>query len=77
MKVGAEAWLTLVNAHMPAPTDPAALRLLPMSAKPSFRAEFKAGEGGRMGACRLHGPLDQHPRQKGPWFEVTTATVAA
>jgi len=44
--LGAEVWVKLVDADSPAPTDPAALTFLTMTTKPSFRAEFKAGEGG-------------------------------
>ena len=45
--LGAEVWVKLVDADSPAPTDPAALTFLTMTTKPSFRAEFKAGEGGK------------------------------
>lgn len=40
-------WAKLVDADQPAPTDPAALSFLTMTTKPSFRAEFKAGEWGK------------------------------
>lgn len=47
-----------------------------MTIRPSFRGEFKAGEGGKWGGRRHHGSLDQHAQRKGPWSDVTTATVA-
>ena len=34
------------DADEPAPTNPAALVCLTMTTKPTFRAEFKPGEGG-------------------------------
>ena len=34
------------DADQPAPTNPAALVCLTMTTKPTFRAEFKPGEGG-------------------------------
>ena len=96
------------DADEPAPTNPAALVCLTMTTKPTFRAEFKPGEGwNKWGARRLHGPpasprlataslrhgesttrrICGPPRriydwinargEKGPWSEITTATVAA
>jgi len=57
------------------------LVFLTMTTKPTFRAEFKPGEGGtNWGSRRLYGPLDQHLRGRGekePWSEIATATVAA
>jgi len=52
-----------------------ALVFLTMTTKPTFRAEFKPGK--RRQNRRLHGPLDQHTPEKGPWSEIATATVAA
>ncbi|MFN0133007.1 MAG: hypothetical protein ACKVW3_10855 [Phycisphaerales bacterium] len=49
--LGAEVWVKLVDADTPAPTDPAALTFLTMTTKPSFRAEFKAGEVGPNFLC--------------------------
>ncbi len=57
------------------PTDPAALTFLTMTTKPSFRAEFKAGEGGNTAVYMVRRVNSQG--EKGPWSEVTTATVAA
>ncbi|MFA6044087.1 MAG: hypothetical protein WC718_03810 [Phycisphaerales bacterium] len=42
-----EVWVKLVDVDQPTPTDPAAFTFLTMTTKPSFRAEFKAGEGGK------------------------------
>lgn len=61
----------------PAPTDPAALTFLAMTANPSFGAEFKAGEGGKMGAAVSMARWVNTRGERGPWSEGTTATVAA
>ena len=45
--LGAEVWVKLVDADQPAPTIPGALVFLTMTMKPTFRAEFKPGEGGK------------------------------
>lgn len=73
--LGAEVWVKLVDADRPAPTDPAALTFLTMTTKPSFRAEFKAGEGGKTAVYMARWVNTRG--EKGPWSEVTTATVAA
>lgn len=73
--LGAEVWVKLVDADTPAPTDPAALTFLTMTTKPSFRAEFKAGEGGKTAVYMARWVNTRG--EKGPWSEVTTATVAA
>jgi len=44
--LGAEVWLTLIDAGQPAPTDPSGLAFLTMATKPSIRANFRAGAGG-------------------------------
>lgn len=73
--LGAEVWVKLVDADQPAPTDPAALTFLTMTTKPSFRAEFKAGEGGKTAVYMARWVNTRG--EKGPWSEITTATVAA
>jgi len=73
--LGAEVWVKLVDADSPAPTDPAALTFLTMTTRPSFRAEFKAGEGGKTAVYMARWVNTRG--EKGPWSEVTTATVAA
>lgn len=80
--LGAEVWVKLVappHADQPAPTDPArdpsSFTFLTMTTKPSFRAEFKAGEGGKAAVYMARWVNTRG--EKGPWSEVTTATVAA
>jgi len=73
--LGAEVWVKLVNADQPAPTDPAALAFLTMTTKPSFRADFKPGEGGKTAVYMARWINTRG--EKGPWSEVATATVAA
>jgi hypothetical protein len=54
---------------------PAALTFLTMTTRPSFRAEFKAGEGGKTAVYMARWINTRG--EKGPWSEITTATVAA
>lgn len=52
----------------------AALTFPTMTTHPSFRAEFRAGEGGRI-AVQMARRVNARG-EKEPWSEVTTATVA-
>jgi hypothetical protein len=72
--LGAEVWVKLVDADSPAPTDPAALTFLTMTTCSSFRAEFKAGEGGKTAVSMARWINTRGERR--PWAEITTATVA-
>ena len=73
--LGAEVWVKLVDPGTPAPTDPAALGFLTMATKPTLRADFRIGDGGKTAVYMLRWVSTQG--EKGPWSEVTTATVAA
>ena len=73
--LGAEVWVQLVDADQPTPTDPNALSFLTMTTRPSFRAEFKAGDGGKTAVYMTR--WFNTRGEKGPWSEITTATVAA
>ena len=42
--------------------------------RPSFSAEFKAGDGGKMGGAVSMTRWVNTRGEKGPWSEVTTAT---
>jgi hypothetical protein len=64
-----------ICAIQPTPADPAALTFLAMTTKPSFRAEFKSGEGGKTAVSMARWINTRG--EKGLWSEVTTATVAA
>ena len=76
--LGAEVWVKLVDADQPAPTNPAALVFLTMTTKPTFRAEFKPGEGGkRWGAAVYMARWINTRWEKGLWLEIATAMVAA
>ncbi len=46
-----------------------------MTTPPTFRTEFKAGEGGKTAVCMAR--WINVRGEKGPWSEITTATVAA
>ena len=59
----AEVWVKLVDAHQPTPTDPSALSFLTLTTRPSFRAEFKPGDGEDGG---LYEPLGQHAGRERP-----------
>ncbi len=49
-----------------------------MTTRPSYRAEFKPGEGGKTAASMARWANTLGGRvEQGPWSEVTTATVAA
>jgi hypothetical protein len=80
--LGAEVWVKLVapaTADQPTPTDPArdprSFTFLTMTTRPSFHPEFKAGEGGKTAVSMARWVNTRG--EKGPWSEVTTATVAA
>ncbi len=73
--LGAEVWVKLVDADSPAPTDPAALTFLTMTTKPSFRAEYARAAGGKTAVYMARWVNTRG--EKGPWSEITTATVAA
>ena len=44
--LGAEVWVRPVDANQPKPTNPSEIALLTMTNRPSFRVEFKTGDGG-------------------------------
>ncbi len=87
--LGAEVWVKLVappSADQPAGSppgaplgdparDPSSFTFLTMTTRPSFRAEFKAGDGGKTAVYMSRWVNTRG--EKGPWSEVTTATVAA
>lgn len=73
--LGAEVWVKLVDADTPTPTDPSVLSFLTMTTRPSFRAEFKAGDGGKTAVYMTRWVNTRG--EKGPWSEVAAATVAA
>ncbi len=73
--LGAEVWVKLIDAGLPAPTDPAALAFLTMATRPSITAEYRAADGGKTAVYMLRWVSTRG--EKGPWSEVTTATVAA
>ena len=73
--LGAEVWVKLVDPGTPAPTDPAALAFLTMATKPSVVTEYRAADGGKTAVYMLRWVNTRG--EKGPWSEVTTATVAA
>ena len=67
-----------MHADQPAPTNPAALVFLTTTKRPTFRAEFKPGEGGKkMGAAVYMARWINTRGEKGLWLEIATATVAA
>lgn len=72
---GAEVWVKLIDAGQPAPTDPNALSFLTMTTRPTLRTDFRAADGGKTAVYMLRWVNTRG--EKGPWSEVTTATVAA
>jgi hypothetical protein len=73
--LGAEVWVKLVDPGTPAPTDPALLSFLTMATKPSVIAEYRAANGGKTAVYMLRWVNTRG--EKGPWSDITTATVAA
>ena len=73
--LGAEVWLTLIDAGQPAPTDPSALAFLTMAIKPSIRADFRSGDGGKTAVYMTRWVNTQG--EKGPWSEIAAVTAAA
>ncbi len=55
--------------------DPSTFSFLTMTTKPSFRAEFKAGEEGKTAVSMAR--LINTRGEKGPWSNIKAATVAA
>ena len=73
--LGAEVWVKLVTPGEPAPTDPAALTFLTMTTKTAFATNYPAEAGGKAAVYMLRWINTRG--EKGPWSEITTATVAA
>jgi len=80
--LGAEVWVKLVDADEPARSpiiaslgNPATFGFLTMTTKPTFRAEFKPGEGGKT-AVYMAGCINTRGA-KGPWSKIAAATAAA
>ncbi len=63
-------WPTRGTACLPGPTP-----IRDTGSKPTFRAEFKPGEGGTTVVSMTRGINTRG--DKGPWSEIATATVAA
>jgi hypothetical protein len=74
-QIGAGVWMKLVDGDQPAPADPAALLVLTMTTKPSFRAEIKTGEGDKAAVSMTRWVNTRG--EMGLWSEITTATMAA
>jgi len=55
--------------------DPSTFGFLTMTTRPTFRADFKPGEGGKTAVYMARWINTRG--EKGPWSEITTATVAA
>lgn len=73
--LGAEVWVRLVAPDEPTPTNPAALSFLTMTTRPSVRAEFRPGDGGKTAVYMLRWVNTRG--EKGPWSDAATATIAA
>lgn len=55
--------------------DPATLSFLTMTTRPTLRTDFRAANGGKTAVYTVRWVNTQG--EKGPWSDVTTATVAA
>jgi hypothetical protein len=72
---GAEVWLALADAGEPVPTDPAVLRYLTRTSRPTLRTAYPAADGGKTAVYMLRWVNTRG--EKGPWSEAATATIAA
>ena len=79
--LGAEVWLTLIDAGQPAYSPIiaalghlAALAFLAMAIKPMIRADFRSGDGGKTAVYMTRWVNTQG--EKGPWSEIYSVTVA-
>jgi hypothetical protein len=73
--LGTEVWVKLVDADQSAPTDPKALSFLTLTTRPAHVTDFPAAGGDKTAVYILRWVSTRG--EKGPWSEVTTATVAA
>lgn len=64
-----------MSATLPVPTDPAALAFLTVTTRPSFRADFKAGKGGKAAVSMAR--WVKRRGVIGPWSDTSSATIAA
>ncbi len=72
---GAEVWVTLVEPGATPPTDPHALSFLTMTSRSTLRTDFPTTAGGKTAVYMLRWVNTRG--EKGPWSDITTATVAA
>jgi hypothetical protein len=79
---GAEVWLALADPNTPAPPLPSpdtssrdSYKFLSLSSRGSLHADFPSADAGKTAYYAL--PWVSTRGEKGPWSEVTSATVAA
>ena len=72
---GAEVWLALTEPGAAAPTNPRAYTFHSVATRPTLRASYAPADGGKTAVYMLRWVSTRGER--GPWSEVTTATVAA
>jgi hypothetical protein len=72
---GAEVWLAIGDANTPAPPLGDSYKFLSLSSRGNLNAAFTAADAGKTAYYALRWVNTRG--EKGPWSEVTTATVAA
>lgn len=72
---GAEVWLALAGPNSPAPPPGDSYEFLSLSSRGNLRTGFTSADAGKTAYYALRWVSTRG--EKGPWSEVTTATVAA
>lgn len=73
--IGAEVWLALTPTGEPAPPPGDSYRFLSVSSRGNLQTDFPSAEAGKTAYYALRWVSTRG--EKGPWSEVTSATVAA
>jgi hypothetical protein len=72
---GAEVWLALADPNTPAPPLGDSYKFLSLSSRGALQADFPSADAGKTAYYALRWVSTRG--EKGPWSEVTSATVAA
>ncbi len=73
--IGAEVWLALTPTGQPAPALGDSYKFLSVSSRGNLQADFASEDAGKTAYYALRWVSTRG--EKGPWSEVTSATVAA
>lgn len=73
--IGAEIWVSILAAGLPAPGDPGAFTFLTVDTRTPHTTDFDGGDGGKTAHYLLRWVNSRG--QKGPWSETVSATIGA